>query len=172
MLVNRGRTAACTILHASLLALSGLALSGVAVPGLAAQTGPTVTIRILDGKTGEPLHPSNFLVRIDHRDEPYNETLKLNDDGSATVVLPESATSISIQGAYNASTELYLNCDADAARDGGMPLWYSIADIMKSGTVTPNLCFKRKYENRFKPAPKPGEFIFFARTPSWHEGVY
>ena len=162
-LVTGARAASAAALVACALAVSAV---------IAAQAGPTLTFMILDGKTGEPLHPSNYLVRIDHRDEPYNETLKLNDDGTATVVLPPGAASISIQGSYDASTQFYVNCDVDTAREGGTPKWYAIADIVKSGMVTPDLCYKGKYEHRYAIAPKPGQFVFFVRTISWHDGVY
>lgn len=136
-----------------------------------AQTGPTVTIRILDGKTGEPIHVNNLIVRVDHRDEPYNEGLKLNGDDPATATLPANATQLSIQGTYNASMDTYINCDADAGRDNTVLKWYSITDVLKSGMVTPNLCYKGKYQNAFKIVAKPGEFVFFVRTSGWRDVI-
>ena len=47
--------------------------------------------------------------------------------------------------------------------------WYSIADILKTGMVTPDLCFKGKFHNKFNIVPKPGEFVFFVRTHNWHD---
>ncbi len=140
------------------------------LPGLAAaQTGPTITIRILDGKTGEPINPSNLLIRVDRKDEPNNEGLKLNGADPATAVLPPSATLLSVQGAYNASMDVYINCDADAGKDNTVLKWYSIADILKTGVVAPDLCYKGKYQHKFNIAAKPGEFVFFVRTHSWRD---
>jgi hypothetical protein len=38
---------------------------------------------------------------------------------------------------------------------------------MKTGVVTPNLCFKGKFQNSFKVTAKPGEFVFFVRGRNW-----
>jgi len=136
-------------------------------PVVAAQPGPTVTIRILDGKTGQPINPSNLMIRVDHKDQLFNEALTLNGADPATAVLPLSAKVLSVEGSYDSSTEIYVNCDADTGKDGGTLKWYSIADIMKTGVVTPNLCFKGKFQNSFKVTAKPGEFVFFVRGRNW-----
>jgi len=147
-----------------------LAVLGAAAPNLPAQTAPSITIRILDGKTGEPISPSNFILRFNHRDEPDNTGLVFNGGEVATATLPANATVISVEGSYGSNTtEVYINCDSDTARDPGVTQWYSIADILKSGMVTPNHCYKDKYEHRFSIAPKPGEFVFYVRTHNWHE---
>jgi len=136
---------------------------------LAAQTGPTVTIRILDGKTGDPIAPSNLIIRVDRKDQYHNEGLKLNGDQPATALLPAGALLLSVEGTYNASMDIYLNCDSDMRRDGGALQWYSIADILKTGVVAPDLCYKGKYEHKLHIAAKPGEFVFFVRTHGWRD---
>jgi hypothetical protein len=136
-----------------------------------AKPGPTVTIRILDGKTGQPINPSNLLIHLDHRDEPSNEGLKVNGDYTSTAVLPPGGKLLAVEGAYNASMEVYVNCDTDTGKDSGTLKWYSIADILKTGIVTDNLCYRGKYQRKFKVSPVPGEFVFFVRTHSWHEGI-
>lgn len=138
---------------------------------VAAQTGPTVTIRILDSKTGEPIRPTNFIIRVDRKDEPFNEGLKLNDDYTATAVLPPGVTLLSVQGAYNGSMEVYVNCDTDTGKDGGPLKWYSIADVLKTGIVTSNLCYRGKYLHKLNVSAVPGEFVFFVRQHNWHEGI-
>jgi hypothetical protein len=135
------------------------------------QAPPTITIRILDSKTGEPLSPSNLLIRVDHQDEPFNEGLKLNGSDPATAVLPPNAKLFSAQGAYSSSMEVYVNCDTDTGKDSGTLKWYSIADILKTGIVTQNLCYKGKYQHRLNISTVPGEFVFFVRTHNWHEGI-
>jgi hypothetical protein len=136
-----------------------------------AKPGPKITIRILDSKTGAPIRPSNFMIRIDHKDEPYNEELKLNDDYTATAVLPPGATLLSVQGAYESSMEVYINCDTDIGKDGGTLKWYSVADIVKTGIVTSNLCYRGKYEHKLNVSAVPGEFVFFVRTHNWRDGL-
>jgi hypothetical protein len=137
---------------------------------LRAQSAPAITIRILDGRTGEPLNPSNFIVRFNRIDEPNNEGLRFNGGETATDTPPAGATVISIEGSYgSSSTEVYINCDSDTARYAGVVQWYSLADILKSGLVAPNHCYGNKYEHRFSIAPKPGEFVFYARTHNWHD---
>jgi hypothetical protein len=138
----------------------------------AAQPAPiTVIIRILDGKTGEPIRPSNLLIRINHRDELFNEGLKLNDNYTSTAALPPNATLLSVEGSYDSSTEVYVNCDSDTGKDGGILMWYSIADILKTGIVTTNLCYRGKYQHKLNVSPVPGEFVFFVRAHNWHEGI-
>ena len=159
-LALRGAAAGC----AGFLALAAIAWSQTA------QAGATITIRILDGKTGAPINPSNLIIRIDRREEPDNEGLKLNGSDPATAALPAGATVVSVQGAYgSASTEEYINCDADAAKDTDALQWYSIEEIMKTGIVAPDHCYKGKYEHKFNVIPKPGEFVFFVRAHSWHD---
>jgi hypothetical protein len=138
---------------------------------LFAQAVPTITIRILDGKSGEPIKPTNLLIRVNHVEEPDNEGLKLNDDYTATAVLPPGATLLSVQGAYDSSTQVYVNCDTDTGKEGGELKWYSIADILKTGIVTTNLCYKGRYQHKLNISPVPGEFVFFVRTNSWHDAL-
>ncbi len=138
---------------------------------VAAQAGPMITIRILDGKTGEPIRPSNLLIRVNHRDELFNEGLKFNDNYTATAVLPPNATLLSVEGSYASSLEVYVNCDTDSGKDSGTLKWYSIADIVKTGVVTANLCYRGKYQHKLNVSSVPGEFVFFVRTHNWHEGI-
>jgi hypothetical protein len=136
---------------------------------LHAQTGNTITILMLDGKTGKPLVPSNFLVRIDHHDAIHNEWLKLNDDGTGQVTVPAGSTFLAVQGTYVSSTEVYVNCDAAMQKDIHTLHWYSIPEILSSGVSAPNECYKGKYADSTHVAAKPGEFVFFVRETNWHE---
>lgn len=138
---------------------------------VAAQPGPTIIIRILDGKTGEPIRPTNLLIRVDRRDEPSNEGLKVNDDYTSTAVLPPGATLLSVQGSYSSGMEFYVNCDTDIGKDGGTLKWYPVADILKTGIVTTNFCYRGKYQHKVNVSPVPGEFVFFVRSHNWHEGI-
>lgn len=148
-----------------------LAFSIVALPLsiLHAQSPPTVTIRMLDGKTGQPIVPSNFIVRIDHLDTTHNEWLKLNDDGTGQVTFPPGASWLSVQATYDSSMAIYVNCDAAMEKDTSTLHWYSVLDILNTGVAMPNECYKGKYADATKVTPKPGEFILFVRKNNWHE---
>jgi hypothetical protein len=136
---------------------------------LHAQSGKTITILLLDGKTGRPIIPSNFLIRIDHLDAIHNDWLKINDDGTGLITVPPSATFLSVQATYASSMEIYINCDASMEKDTSTQHWYSIADIVNSGVAMPNECYKGKYAEATHVTPKPGQFVFFVRKNSWHE---
>lgn len=130
---------------------------------LHAQTGKTVSIRLLDGKTGVPITPSNFLVRIDHKNTDHNEWLRMNDDGTAQVALPADALLLSLQATYYASMDIYINCDAAKEKEKDTLHWYAVADILKTGVVAPNGCGKAQ------ATAKPGEFVFFVRKRGWRD---
>lgn len=131
------------------------------------QSPKTITILMLDGKTGKPVVPNNLLVRLDHLDTIHNEALQLNSDGSGKVIVPASASFFSVQGTYHNSLEIYINCDAGREKDTTTLHWYSVADIVNSGVITPDECYKGKYTDDFGITPKPGEFIFFVREIGW-----
>lgn len=144
----------------------------IAVPVTGApqkQSAKTITILMLDGKTGKPVIPNNYMVRVDHLDALQNEALKINDDGSGKVTVPAGATFLSVQGTYHQSLDIYINCDAGLEKNTSTLHWYSIADIMNSGVAAPDECYKGKYTDNFGITPKPGEFIFFVREISWRD---
>jgi hypothetical protein len=124
---------------------------------------------VLDGKTGQPVVPSNLVVRIDHLDAVHNDWLQLNDDGTGKVSAPAGASFLSIQATYDSSTEIYVNCDAGMEKNTGTLHWYSIADILKSGVAMPNECYKAKYAEATRVTPKPGQFVLFVRKTNWRE---
>jgi hypothetical protein len=159
---NRG-TATGLWKTAGLVLLLGAAV--FAAP-LRAQAGPTITIRMFDGRTAEPLTPSNLLVRIDHQDEIRNESLHIGDDGAGQITLPASATFLSAQGTFDNSMEIYFNCDAGMQKNAATLHWYSIAEILSTGVIAPNECYKGKYERNPRINAKPGEFDFFVRKAS------
>ena len=103
---------------------------------------------MLDGKTGKPLVPDNYIVRLDHLNAMHNEALQINDDGSGKVTVPASASFLSVQGTYHGSMEIYVNCDAGMEKDTSTLHWYPIADILNSGVAMPNECYKGKYARR------------------------
>jgi len=136
---------------------------------LHAQTASTITILMLDGKTGKPLVPSNFIVRFDHRNQVHNDSIVIDDEGVARVLIPPDAKYLSVQGTYSSSMEIYVNCDAAMEKDVSTIHWYSVPDILASGVAMPNECYKGKYVEATRIIPKPGMFVFFVRKNNWHE---
>jgi hypothetical protein len=132
---------------------------------LQAQSSQSVSIRLLDGKTGLSVKASNFLVRVDHNDTVHPEWVKINDDGSVVVTLPADAKEISVKATYSMGMDTYVNCDAANESDKERNIWYSIATILSTGIVAPDECAKTAFK------PKPGEFLFFVRKRSWHDNL-
>lgn len=145
--------------------LFGLACAIALCASLHAQDANVIHIRVLDGKTGLPVKPSNFLVLVDHHETVHNEWVHINDDGTVLVNLPASAAEISVKATYNKSMDTFVNCDAAKENDKERDIWYPIPAIVKTGTVAPNECSKTNY------TAKPGEFVFFVRKRDWHEGL-
>ena len=131
--------------------------------GLQAQSKNLIHIRLLDGKTGQPVAASNFLVRVDHHSTQHNEWVHIQDDGTVTVALPADAKELAVKATYDMGMSIYINCDAARESDKERDIWYSVADILKTGVVAPNECSKTEY------TAKAGEFIFFVRKRNWHE---
>jgi hypothetical protein len=136
---------------------------------VSAQERKTVTIIMVDGKTGKPIKPANYIIRFDYHDATRNEVLHLDDEGVGTVYVPTEASMISVQGTYRASMDIYINCDADMQKDNSTLHWYNIGDIVTSGTVAPNECYKGKYAEATRLGPKPGTFIFYVRAAGWRD---
>jgi hypothetical protein len=131
-----------------------------------AQSGTTITIRMFDGRTAGALIPSNLLIRLDHNDDIHSETLHIDDQGVGTATVPAGSTFLSVQGTYNDGMEIYINCDAGMEKNLGALHWYPIAQILSTGVIAPNECFKGKYERNPRVPLKPGEFDFFVRKTS------
>ena len=60
----------------------------LAAPALQAQSSQSVSIRLLDGKTGLSVKASNFLVRVDHQQLEHGDWVKKNEDGTGALTLP------------------------------------------------------------------------------------
>jgi hypothetical protein len=129
------------------------------------QTPNTISIRLLDGKTGLPVKASNFLVRVDHNDTMHPDWVKINDDGTVVVTLPADAKEISVKATYGMGIDTYVNCDAAKESDKERNIWYPIATILSAGIVAPNECAKTDFK------AKPGELIFFVRKRAWNDNL-
>lgn len=136
---------------------------------LVAQQPRTLTIIMVDGKTGKPIIPSNLIVRFDYLNEVHNTSTAIDDEGVARVLIPDNAKFISVQGTFNNSMDIYVNCDAAMEKDITTRHWYPVADIQSTGVVMPNECYKGKYAEATHLNPKPGIFVFYVRKNNWHE---
>ena len=152
------------------IAFTALALAAALCGLLPAQTGATITVLMLDGKTGKPIIPSNFLVRVNHLDAIHNEWLKIADDGMGLVKVPAGASFLAVQGTYHGSMYIYINCDAGMEKDTRTLHWYSVPDILNSGVNAPNECYKGKYAEATHLDVKPGVFVFYVREADWRDG--
>ncbi|MGA2570324.1 MAG: hypothetical protein ABSF23_07375 [Terracidiphilus sp.] len=130
---------------------------------LHAQTANTISLRVLDGKTGLPVKASNFLVLVDHRQTVHNEWVKIGDDGTVLVTLPADAKEFSVKATYDMGMTTYIDCDAAKETDKERDIWYPVSLILRNGVVAPNECGRTDFD------AKPGEFIFFVRKRDWHD---
>jgi hypothetical protein len=131
---------------------------------LSAQTEKTITIRVIDGKTGKPFAASGYLVRINREETVHANWAVENEDGTGKLTLPENATQLSIHVTYDSSTLTYLNCDSASEKTNPIDRWYAISEILTSGVVVPNGCIKPGATAKFKPIEaKPGELVVMVR---------
>jgi hypothetical protein len=133
-----------------------------------AQEQKTITIRMIDNRTGLLIPSSYFLVRVDHLQTEHGDWVKKNEDGTATLTLPANANLLSVHATYDTSSYIYANCDADKDRASAEHApspdrWYSIAKIREEGIAAPNNCIGKKVPDRLQVVAKPGEFVFFVR---------
>ena len=133
-----------------------------------AQTEKTVTIRMLDSKTGLLIATSGFLVRVNHGQVVHGDWVKQNEDGTGKLRLPSDAEVVSIHATYDGAMYVYANCDADKDRGSSVRAaspdrWYPVSAILASGVVAPNGCVGKKVPDKLQVFAKPGEFVFFVR---------
>lgn len=134
---------------------------------LHAEAVKTITIRVFDGKTGRPVMPTGYQVRVDHLAMLHPDWVKPNDDGTAVLTLPADVSAVTLQLAYDSSMELYVNCAADKYTIGDV--WYPVSQIMTKGYVAENGCGKPKVNEKYKTTALPGELILFVREKNWKE---
>ncbi len=131
---------------------------------LLAQSEKTISIRILDSKTGQPVEASGFQVRVDHEQAIHVNWVEQNEDGTNKLAVPAGASLLSIRGTYDDSTQVYVNCDAIDGKAKPVDRWYEVSEILISGVVAPNHCGKASDAAKVKPpVAKPGEFVFLVR---------
>jgi hypothetical protein len=137
--------------------LAGLVCAMVICASLHAQDAKLITVQLRDGKSGAPITPSNFLLRIDHSETVHSEWVKIYDNGTVLIRVPDDAKDVSLQATYDSGMSTYINCDVAKQKDKERESWYPIDLILKAGVVAPNECGKTVY------SAKAGEFVFFVR---------
>ena len=134
-----------------------------------AEPSKTITLKVFDGKTGRPVVPTGYQVRIDHQELFHNDWVKQNDDGTAELTVPADAHEVALHLAYDKSMEIYVRCDAEKNAFGDV--WYHVPEIVSKGFVAANGCGKAKVNDKFKTTAVPGELILFVRERGWKERV-
>jgi hypothetical protein len=141
-----------------------------------AQAQKTVTVRMIDSRTGVLIASTNYLVRINHKTDEHGDWITKNEDGSGDLRLPADADVISIHSTYDYATATYVNCDVDKDRGSaehapGVDRWYPVDKILSEGVVAPNKCVGKKVPEKLQVVAKPGQFVFFVRQLNAREQV-
>lgn len=136
---------------------------------VSAQAPQSITVRILDSRTGQRITPTGFLVRVDHLSAAHNEWMRQNEDGTTQLTLPTQASVLLLHVTYDSSTETYVNCDTEKRYQTPAPRWYSISEIATKGLVTLNGCINQNREDKLKATANPGEFVLYVRKQNWKE---
>ncbi len=158
-------------------ALAILACLAAFCLSIRAQTEKTITVRMVDSRTGLLIASSNYLVRVNHQQEDHGDWIVKNEDGTGSLTLPPNAEAVSIHATYESAMLVYANCDADKDRGSSehapsQDHWYPVAAILSSGIVAPNNCIGKKVPEKLQVVAKPGEFVFFVRPLSAREKLY
>lgn len=132
------------------------------------QAQKTITVRMLDSRTGKLIVTSDFLVRVNNEQTIHSNWITLNEDGTGKLTVPSDATVVSIRATYASTTSFYINCDASknvgaSDQSGTSDRWYKVSDILALGVVAPNGCGGKKVPDKLQFVAKPGEFVFFVR---------
>ncbi|MGD0903400.1 MAG: hypothetical protein ABR924_10715 [Terracidiphilus sp.] len=150
--------------RALLLLLCAAAFFGLAC----AQAQKTITVRMLDSRTGKLIVTTDFLVRVNNEQTIHADWITQNGDGTAKLTVPDDVTVISVRATYDNTMSFYVNCDANkdkgtAERGASLDHWYKVSDILALGVVAPNGCGGKKVPDKLQAIAKPGEFVFFVR---------
>jgi hypothetical protein len=146
-----------------------LFLCAAAFPGsIFPQAQKTITVKMLDSRTGKIIATSDYLVRVNNEQTSHSNWITLNEDGTGMLSVPSDASVVSVRATYDQSMSFYLNCDAVKDREvsdqgGSTDRWYKVADILALGVVAPNGCGGKKVSEKLQVVAKPGEFVFFVR---------
>jgi hypothetical protein len=129
----------------------------------------TITVRVLDGRSGEKITPNNIEVHINRKLANHVEFVKMNDDGTAELTLPADATSFALRATYANSMDYYVNCDVARQKDTSVETWFPVDDALKDGIVMQDEC--RKSKDMQPASAKPGELVLYVRKRGIRDAV-
>ena len=131
----------------------------------AQQAERTITIRMLDSKTGAVMSPTKFQVTVNTKDYSHLETFSPNKGGIGELVVKSDVVQLSIQAVYEPGEHTFVNCDSVKDKIFFQSHWYAVPQIFSTGVVAPNNCSK------LTAVASPGEFVFFVRHTNWYENL-
>jgi hypothetical protein len=139
---------------------------------LSAQNDRTISVRMLDSKTGQPISTSEIDVMVRASGVSTQAkgippvSVRPNREGIGVATFPTGASDIRAYALYGKANWSYVNCDSIRDQGSAQEHWYSISEILATGIALPNFCSNRKV------AVKPGEFVFFVRPMSFWEKMH
>jgi hypothetical protein len=122
-------------------------------------TAQTITVRMLNGKTGKPLSNKNVTLRWSPHFDPPGSVVNSGKDGVATAEVPLGAKMFWVMGGPKVGNDPnripYINCNAP------MEMTLQVEQVLKNGYVPGNTCSKKSAVSR------PGEIVFWAMPKPW-----
>ena len=118
-------------------ALASLAVMTAFCVALNAQAVQTISIRLLDGKTGLPVKASNFLVRVDHNDTVHQRLGQDQRRWHRSRHSPRRRQRDLRQGHLRMGMDTYVDCDAAKESDKERNIWYPVSTILAPGSSRP-----------------------------------
>ena len=117
----------------------------------------TLTIRLLNAKTGKPM--KDKMVTLLWTDRFDSSEVKLNAQGFGTVEVPQGAKEFSLETGPKVGKDpyriAYQNCNVDSRAV------IQVANVIEKGYVPRNVCGSKS------AAARPGEIVFWALQRPW-----
>ena len=121
---------------------------------VAEQPAQTITIRLLNGKSGRAMSNKNVTLEWFPNPSMLGTEVHLGEDGIGKVEVPVGADHLIVMGGPKVGKEPYripfLDCNEP------MTAKIQIAQVLKSGYVPGNTCSKKS------AVPRSGEIVFWA----------
>jgi hypothetical protein len=134
-----------------------LIVGSIAMP-LSAQS---ITVRLLDGKTGKPIADKNITVRWDSDRTIGGTVVRIGKDGTGHVDVPRNATGFLLmegpKGGSESNRLAYSDCNVRVGP------YNSVSDVLSHGVVPGNTCSKKAVIS------EPGVIVFWGLTRRWYE---
>jgi len=118
------------------------------------QSNVSITVKVLNGKTGLPVWRESANIWID--DDPQMNP-KTNLLGTVKIKIPGKAVQLTI------TPNWAHECRWDGKPNTKFGDSYSVAEILSTGVVSDNFC------GATKVAPTPGVLVFYERPTTWKE---